>query len=173
MRDTATAYDAYGDAVSWGISGSALGSPGAAKTARAQAYRGWDNFHFTEAQRGDDLISGPFTDTDRDGRVNWVEYALGSDPWVADAYPVGVTWIGGVTNRLAKLNFRRPVNALDVKYELMATGDLANELWSVVGDAVLETSPLTNDLESVTLREANPSKASARFYRLRLTFEGN
>jgi len=172
LRDTATAYDAYGDAVTWGISGSALGNPGGTNSTFAQAYRGWDNFHFTETERGNELISGPYRDPDGDGRANWVEYALGSDPRVADADPVGLSWSVLGTNRFATLCFRRPVNALDVKYDLMATGDLTYELWSVIGDTVLETSPLTGNRESVKLREANAAAAAARFYRLRLTFEG-
>ena len=172
LRDTATAYDAYGDPMMWGISGAALGNPGGTNTTFAQAYRGWDNFHFTEEQRGNGLISGPYMDPDGDGRVNWVEYALGSDPWVADAAPVGLTWIGPATNRFAALSFRRPANALDVKYELLGTSDLAYELWSVIDGAVLTASPLTGDKESVTLRDANAATAPARFYRLRLTFEG-
>jgi hypothetical protein len=170
LRDTATAYSDFGNAVNWGLSQASLGGPGAADTDLSQAYRGWDNFHFTEAERGDDLISGPYRDPDGDGRLNWVEYALGSDPWARDAEPVGFTWAEVVGERHAALRFKRPAHALDVNYELLATGDLANELWGVVGDTVLETAPLSDNRESVTLREASAATATARFYRLRLTF---
>jgi hypothetical protein len=170
LRDAATAYNAYGDAVTWGISGSPLGRPGETNAALAQAYHGWDNFHFTEVQRGDALLSGPYQDPDGDGRLNWVEYALGSDPWVSDAEPVGFTWVQVADARYAALRFKRPVNALDVTYELLTTGDLVSELWGVSSDLVLETAPLTGSRESVTLRETGAATAAQRFFRLRLTF---
>jgi hypothetical protein len=170
LRDTATAYSDFGNAVNWGLSQASLGGPGEADTDLSQAYRGWDNFHFTEAERSTNSISGPYQDPDGDGRLNWVEYALGSDPWARDAEPVGFTWAEVVGERHAALRFKRPAHALDVNYELLATGDLVNELWNVVGDTVLEASPLSDSRESVTLREASAATPRARFYRLRLTF---
>lgn len=172
LRDTATAYDAYGEAASWGISKSSEGEPGATVKVIAQSYYGWDNFHFTGAEREDDLVSGPYADPDGDGRVNWVEYALGSDPWVSDVDPIELSWVTSEKMRFAALSFRRPINALDVKYSLQATSDLVNEAWSVSGNAVLEASPLSNEKESAVLYETNAVTASARFFRLWLNFEG-
>jgi hypothetical protein len=46
-----TPYHAYDQPVTWAISLHVGGSPGAADTAFAQAYYGWDNFHFTSTER--------------------------------------------------------------------------------------------------------------------------
>jgi len=172
LCDTATAYDAYGEPVSWGISNAAKGEPGNSLKVSAQAYRGWDNRHFSEVERRDALVSGPHADPDGDGRVNWIEYALGSDPWVADAAPIGLTWVTSGKKRWGALSFRRPINALDVTYALQATSDLVKEPWSVSGDAVLEASPLSDERESTVLYETNAVAPSARFFRLWLNFEG-
>ena len=172
LRDTHAAYSAFGDAVSWGLSAESEGTPGEADAAFAQAYHGWDNFHFSEVQRADPLVAGPFADPDGDGRLNWAEYALGCDPWAADAEPVSSTWLDLAGERVMGLCFRRPSRALDVAYELLATGDLLREPWGAVSGSALETSPLPDDREAVTLREAVPVKAASRFYRLRLTYGG-
>ncbi|MFN0069514.1 MAG: hypothetical protein ACKVYV_18000 [Limisphaerales bacterium] len=43
---------------------------------------------FPPALRADDSVAGPAADPDRDGRVNFAEHALGTDPLVADTRPV-------------------------------------------------------------------------------------
>ena len=171
LRRVSIAYNAFGDATAWGISGGVLGSPGAGDTSQVQAYHGWDNFHFTSAQRDDALVSGPYADPDGDGRVNWVEYALGSDPWVSDAEPVGFGLVTVSGKRYAALNFVRPVNALDVAYALLATDNLVAGTWGVISNTVATTTSQTNNRESVSLRETKTATAAARFFRLRLTFE--
>lgn len=170
LRDTNTAYNAFGNAVTWGLCGSTNGSPGAADASRAQAYRGWDNFHFTETERENDLVSGPFADPDGDGRVNWVEYALGCDPWVKDAEAVGFALAREGEMRRGVLSFQRPVNALDVRYELIATDGLTNKAWRVIGGPVMQVSPLADEREQVWLRDGAVA-APSQFYRLRLTYE--
>jgi hypothetical protein len=172
LRDTNTAYNAFGNAVAWGLSGSTNGSPGSADAWLAQAYYGWDNFHFTEAQRGDDGVSGLYADPDGDGRLNWVEYALDGDPWVADAYSVGLAWESLPGGRHAALSFRRPARAIDLRYEMLASDSLPSGAWGVVGGAQLETSPLGPDRESVLLVDPDEASLPARFYRLRLSYEG-
>lgn len=172
LRDTNTAYNAFGDAVTWGLSSDGKGTPGVADPTVAQAYCGWDNFHFSEAQREDPLVSGPFADPDGDGRQNWVEYALGCDPWAADAEPVSYIWLDVEGARVMGICFRRPAQAIDVTSELLATGDLVDEPWTVVGATASVTSLLPGDREAVTLRETESAKAAARFYRLRLTYGG-
>lgn len=171
IRDATVAYDAWGDATSWGISLASTGTPGAGDAQLAQAYYGWDNFHFTEEQRAEGEEGGPFADPDGDGRRNWVEYALGSDPWVSDAEAVGFSFTTIGQNRYGALCFKRPRNALDVTYELEVAGDLRYPSWDVLEDVVLTTSSLPDSLEDVVLREAYPASAASRFYRLRLTFE--
>ncbi len=171
LRETSTAYDAFGNAVKWAISGAASGSPGTGDSYWAQAYRGWDNFHFSELEREDPLVSGPYADPDGDGRVNWAEYALGCDPWVKDVDPVAFTWADQGGARYAGLRFYRPANALDVAYELCESGDLGPLSWCVSGSVVHGSSPMPGDREAVILREASPATAPRHFFRLRMTFE--
>jgi hypothetical protein len=172
LRDTNTAYNAFGNAVSWGLSGSADGSPGSSDAWLSQAYYGWDNGHFTESERENPLVSGLNADPDGDGRVNWVEYALDSDPWVSDAYPIGLAWETVLAQRHAALLFRRPSHAIDITYELLAAGDLAAGPWGVIGGAVWALSPLDAGRESVSVRDPDAALLPARFYRLRLTYQG-
>lgn len=173
LRDTETSYDAFGDSASWGLSGAEEGEPGLASKTLAQAYRGWDNFHFTEAERDDALISGPDMDPDGDGRVNWVEYALGCDPWVPDDEPVGFAWVGDGTNRVGSIQFTRPVAPIDVLYDLLVTADLGTGTWSVVASPVVSASPLSEETEISTLHEADTAPGPSRFFRLRMTFDGD
>ena len=170
LRDTATDYSDFGNALKWGLSVAAQGSPGTPDAGLAQAYRGWDNFHFTEVERANGLIAGFYSDPDGDGRLNWVEYALGSDPWESDAEPVGFSWAEVAGERYAALDFHRPVNALDVTYDIFATDDLKGGDWSLVGSAVYRATPLAGEREEVVLREQSAATAPKRFFRLRLTF---
>jgi hypothetical protein len=170
VRDATAAQDALSQAVMWGISIGAMGTPGAADSQTAQAYHGWDNFHFTSAARDDALIGGPYADPDGDGRINWVEYALGSDPWVDDVAPVGLTFVMIAETKHAALAFRRASRALDVEYDILSTDDLMWELWSEVDSLVCQTTPLDNGREAVTLRESASAAATARFLRLSLTY---
>ncbi len=154
-------HDSFGEAGAWAISLDEHGSPGAPDPQFAQAYRGWDNFHFTSAERDDPLISGPDADPDGDGRENLFEYAFGGDPRVADHSGVRFTWAEGC----AAVSFSRPANAIDLDYELLAGSDLAH--WSPVGAIEHQSVPAGGDREQVVLRESTPSDAPARFLKLR------
>lgn len=168
LRDPAgTSHDAFGDPLSWAISGAAGGSAGLGDPAFAQAYYGWDNFHFTSAERDDPLVSGPEADPDGDGRVNADEYALATDPRVADLPVLEFAWsMDGETRRPA-LRFRRPANALDVSHELLAGSDL--ESWLPVAATAVETAPLPDGTEEAVLRDTADDSAAARFLKLSYT----
>ncbi len=171
LRETSTSYDAFGNAVKWAISGDALGSPGISDAHWAQAYRGWDNFHFSESEREDPLVSGPYADPDGDGRPNWTEYALGCDPWVRDMPPMGFAFAEVAGARHAGVRFCRAAWALDVTYGLLATQDLAALPWEAVGAIDHGISPLAGDREILTLRETAAMGGPRRFLRLHLTFQ--
>ncbi|HNX34925.1 MAG TPA: lamin tail domain-containing protein [Kiritimatiellia bacterium] len=170
VRDATLAQDALSEVVTWGISIGVQGTPGTSDAKTAQAYYGWDNFHFSAEERDDLQISGPYADPDGDGRVNWAEYALGGDPWVSDVEPVGFAWVTASNKKYAALSFKRPANAIDVQYELLATGDLMWELWQTVGSAVSSTTALDGNRESVCFRETVPATARQRFLKLRVTY---
>jgi hypothetical protein len=165
LRDDTTPYDDFGDPVRWAISSGASGSPGTSDATFAQAYFGWDNFHFTSLERDDPLISGPDADPDGDGRTNAEEYALGTDPRVADRPVLGFTWSMDGEVRRPALRFRRPVGALDVTYELLAGSDLTS--WPVVSTVAAESSPLSGDVEEVVFRDSADDSSAKRFLKLR------
>lgn len=47
-------------------------------------YASWRNSVFTEGQRADSEIGGATADPDHDGIVNFMEYSMGSNPWLAN-----------------------------------------------------------------------------------------
>ncbi|WP_193214309.1 lamin tail domain-containing protein [Luteolibacter marinus] len=168
QRDPAgTPYDQYGDPRNWAICGDPLGAPGAVDGPPAQAYRGWDNFHFTALQRDDPLISGPDADPDGDLRPNAEEYALATDPWTADVPLLAFTWSEEDGETRPALRFRCPARALDVGYQLQATDDLTS--WPVVADEAAESTPLDAGTEEVVFRDGSAHGGTTRFLRLHFT----
>lgn len=164
---TTTAFDAYGDPLSWAISSGAKGTPGSAEASVAQAYYGWDNFHFTSIERDNPLISGPAADPDGDGRKNSEEYALGTNPRAADLPQLGFVWSMDGSVRRPALSFRRPAGALDVTYQLLAGEDPSN--LSVVATVPVSTTPTAGNTEQVILRDTASSSSPRRFLSVRYT----
>ncbi len=151
------------EAEAWAISRDPDGTPGAADSSFASAYHGWDNFHFTSAERDDPLISGPDADPDGDGRTNLLEYAFATNPRTHD--------VPGLTIRAdAALLFRRPAHPLDLLYTLEAGDSGATASWQTTPH-VLEATALDSETESIVLRETAPPAAARRFYRLRCTLQ--
>jgi hypothetical protein len=162
LRDPAnTPPEAYGDPKSWAISLEKDGTPGHPDSEFAQAYYGWDNFHFSAPERDDPRISGPEADPDGDGRPNLAEYAFGTNPRAADAEAIQFTWVEGRT----AVRFLRPSHALDLAYELLASDDLVS--WSAVPALEYEVTPAGENLEAVTLGELSPTAEAARFLKVR------
>lgn len=168
LRDPAgTAWNDFGDAVKWAISSTTSGSPGATDAAFAQAYYGWDNFHFTSLERDNPLIAGPNADPDGDGRKNSDEYALGTDPRVVDQPVLQFTWsMDGATRRPA-LRFHRPANALDVSYQLQS-GTTPGP-WANTATTPAASTPLSGNAEEVIFRDTSADTAPSRFLRLAYT----
>jgi len=162
LRDPAgTPHDAYGDPTMWAISLEESGTPGRADTGFAQAYYGWDNFHFTGAERDDPAVSGPEADPDGDGMENFAEYAFGMDPRRAGGSAVAFAWADG----RPAVRFLRPTHAIDVEYDLLASDDLDH--WSPVAAEEYEVLPLDGGVEEVGLREDGAVPEMARFFKVR------
>lgn len=168
LRDTATAYNDFGNAVSWATSSSTLGTPGAAETAFANSYYGWDNFHFTEAEREDLAVSGPTVDSDGDGRPNFLEYALCSDPRKQDLGHADFQYVEAGMSRYPGIRFTRPVNAIDLQYRLLAADSPAGP-WTEVSATLTTPVAAGPDQETVVLRETSVPAQAKRFLRLKVT----
>ncbi|OGV70390.1 MAG: hypothetical protein A2283_14115 [Lentisphaerae bacterium RIFOXYA12_FULL_48_11] len=170
VRDATLSQVAMGEAERWGISIGEQGTPGSNDSLYAQAYYGWDNFHFTSLERDDPMTGGPYADPDSDGRINWAEYALGTDPWVDDVDSIGLTFVTVLENEYSALVFNRASNALDVQYDILATDDLISGLWSPVGSVVYQSTSLDSAREALTLRESAAITSDRRFLKLRMIF---
>ncbi len=162
LRDEGTPGDAFDSPLAWAISAEPLGTPGDGDTAFAQTYFGWDHFHFTPAERDDPSVSAMHADADGDGRTNWEEYALGTDPRLPDQPLISFAWADG----RPALRFRRPANALDVSYELLAADTLA-DTWPVTETEMHSSTPAEPGIEEIVLKESGASSPPRRFFRLR------
>jgi hypothetical protein len=160
----ATPHDGFGEAEAWALSMAAEGSPGSGDSGFATAYHGWDNFHFSDPERADPLVSGLAADPDGDGRNNLLEYAFASDPRAPDASGVAFEWSGGQP----ALRFRRPRNAIDLAFTLEACVDGGlTAPWEAVVHETASAVP-DGDAETVTLRETGASPGPVRFLRVRV-----
>jgi len=162
-------FNNFGSAVSWAISGSNWGSPGSSDASFAQAYHGWDNFHFTAAERDDLLISGPDADPDGDGRTNADEYALACNPRTADVPKLAFTWSMDGAVRRPALKFRRPANALDLSYQLQADSSLGT--WPVITSTTVSATPMAGDVEEVIFRDTASNAGANRFLRVSYLYQ--
>ncbi len=82
----------WSTAEGWRASANIGGSPGAEDPEPAvggvMSFAQWRTLHFNATEQADPLLSGPEADFDGDGKVNLIEYAIGTDPKLADACQV-------------------------------------------------------------------------------------
>ena len=103
------------------------------------AYAVWKSFHFG-ANANNPAIAGDAADPDGDGLANALEYALGSDPNVADTNrPV----LGSIVSNHFELQFNRNTSATDMTYSVQATLGFTND-WSNVVTYLPGSGWLTN-----------------------------
>lgn len=164
LRDTATAYNDFGNAISWAISSGPFGTPGAAETSFASNYYGWDNFHFTEAERENLAISGPSVDSDGDGKPNFLEYALCSDPRKYDAPRTSYEASDGKPG----IRFTRPSDAIDLTFSLEAADSPAGP-WAVVDSTSTTPASVGSGMETLVLHETTAPAGTKHFLRLKIT----
>jgi hypothetical protein len=122
----------------------------------------WRAAHFSETQLADAGISGPDADPDGDGFSNLFEYAIGSNPLVADAgdyYTAGIA-ASDLFEYLTVTTARNP-DATDVRFQADVSADLAQWTNDVT---ILSDTPTV-----FSARDNTPvSAAPRRFLRLRV-----
>ena len=72
-----------------------------AKSISIGSYEDWKTYFFNETDAVDDLISGPNADPDKDGLLNFVEYATGGFPGDYTSPPFELSMEGGVLSETA------------------------------------------------------------------------
>ncbi len=173
LRTESIAADQYGDLSRWNVSWNPLGSPGEGESKTAQSYQGWRYAKFTEAERADPVISGPYADPDSDGRVNWVEYALGSDPKrKSSGRPLFFEWLVFGAARYVGLSYIRARNAVDLTFRLVCSDDLAEGVWSPASLHLYYSSNVSGERESLNYRDNTWTAVPRRFYTLQLEYTG-
>lgn len=108
-------------------------------------------------------------DPDSDGAPNFREYALGTDPMIADNSAPNPIFLQGSGANYLSTSFPRRKNA-DARYTVEVSSDLVS--WSP--DTLQAGSPaaVNPDFEQVTFRDRQPTSANLkRFIRLRVSRE--
>ena len=120
----------------------------------------WQQWMFAMRGVTNALLIAAEADPDSDGRSNWMEYQLGSDPLVADAKPA-FTVTGFVNGSSIALRCTERKNADDLGRKFYFSGNLAG--WTAVTPI---SSTQLEDRGSVVVREVVlPAPAATGFYR--------
>lgn len=154
----------------WTTSGAIGGSPGTADVPAPGTFDAWAAANFSAPQLASSAISAPAADPDGDGRLNFEEYALATLPLVADQPDATFTWSLSGPDRYAAIRLRRPQNPSGVRYELLASDNLAAP-WLPVATVPTENLPLGGGLEHAIFREPLPAAAPRKFLRIRVIWE--
>ena len=118
--------------------------------------------HYFGAQANNPAIAGPGADPDGDGAPNQTEYALATDPFVANASPVNTVPYQNAGSYLSYRITKNPV-ASDVVWSAESSSDLLT--WTSTSITVLQ-----NDGNTFWAIDNNPIGSTARrFLRLKLT----
>ena len=120
----------------------------------------WEQWMFGMRGVTNAALNAPEADPDSDGRSNWMEYQLGSDPLFADAKPA-FTVTGFVNGSDIALRCTERKNADDFGRKFYFSGNLA--AWTAVAPI---SSTQLEDRGSVVVREVIfPAAAATGFYR--------
>ncbi|MET0262829.1 MAG: hypothetical protein ABW223_08015, partial [Rariglobus sp.] len=120
---------------------------------------------FTTPELSNAAVSGPSADPDGDGYSNLMEYALGTNPKVANL----PQQLGVVDNGHLALTYTRSKTAADLSYIVEVSNDL--QLWTSNASDVSAPALVSDDGFTQTLRVTDLSPAASigsRFMRLRV-----
>ncbi len=142
--------------------------PAGAITARAAAptsYEEWRGQSFSTSEITDATISGPLADPEGDGLRNLAEYALGTEPKVADA--PSATRLDSTARSIV---FKRRSQVGDVSYTVETSTDLVTWKSGVDRTGPSTTTPLDPEWDSVTVPSLTALSSPTRhFLRLRIS----
>ncbi len=156
------------ESTGWRASGSPHGAPGDTDLPALGSFDAWAAARFNQGQLADPAVVLPGADPDGDGRPNFLEYALGTDPLAADLPEIRLAWSLSGDRRFPGLRFRWPAEHAGLQFTLLASPDL--ETWAPVM-AMPAVEPAADGYQAVSLHD--PAEASAdapRFLRLRVTY---
>lgn len=138
------------------------------------SYQAWREtmFHHLITSGGDedyldDVISGTDADPDGDGVTNWLEYAFGGSPYVADASKILPTIrMQGNAILYQYRRWRLPAEVQTTVYVPECSSDL--EEWNVMESDVVETSLMDNGdgTETVGILVASTDSTDASYFRI-------
>jgi autotransporter-associated beta strand protein len=126
----------------------------------------WSQSKFSPQQLADPAISGTEADPDKDGLVNLLEYAFGSEPMIHDS---SVRPTGQLNAGFGTLAYTRNKSATDLAYVVEASSALmdwtpvAEQRWQVIDQGATE---------QVTARDSvSVGGAGGRFMRLKVSLQ--
>ena len=158
------------DADGWAVSGAVGGSPGQADVPASGSFDEWVTNTFNPTQIATSAISGFSADPDGDGRLNFEEYALATEPLIVDQPDATFSWSESGTDLHPAIRLRRPASPMNIRYELLVSDDLQGS-WSTVATAPVDSTPVSGDLEYATFRDPSPENGTRRFLRIRVIWE--
>jgi len=164
LDDSFPAVD-HGVVGNWSA-GAGGGSPGLAEP-ECPTFSSWRDGRFTVAQLADDLVSGEQADPDGDLLTNLLEFALGTDPLVADRGVVEMTFVNDNGLDYAALKFPRLVCRHHLSYVVEWSEDLEN--WDSEMVSLETFSDQGDGTEVAIVRATTPLEGSSQsFMRLRV-----
>lgn len=126
----------------------------------------WSQAKFSPQQLADPAISGTEADPDKDGLINLLEYAFGSEPMIHDP---AVRPAGQMNGGFGTLTYTRNKSATDLAFVVEASSSLidwdpvAEQRWQVIDNG---------GTEQVTARDSIPAGgAGGRFMRLKVNHQ--
>ncbi|WP_367870634.1 lamin tail domain-containing protein [Luteolibacter sp. Populi] len=152
----------------WAPSADVGGSPGEADVPSAGSFGAWAAASFTPLQSGDAGVSAISADPDGDGRVNFEEFAFATDPMVADQVFTEFVWLGAGPVKTPALRLRCPQFAQSIRYELLASDELAGG-WEAVATFPELSDDLGGGFQLATFSDVGPGTGK-RFLRMRATW---
>lgn len=147
--------------------------------ATGDIYSSWRARFFTLSELGNSTISGANADTESDGLINLLEFALNSNPKINDRTTmvagtgtrglplIRLETISGQARLTGEYVRRRPAGAPDITYIFQFSSDLSSQAnWVATGTEVVTQIDEIWERVKVTDSTANPAR---RFGRLKIT----